>query len=120
MVKHALQVLHMSLNNIGDDGIAAIAEALGNSHIIELYVSGCGITFTGARSLAAGLLTNDSIKRLDVYDNPITAKGACLILQSAVDNLICKEVVVDSIYRNNDEVKKMMITLRQQIKQDAP
>ncbi|XP_065920220.1 leucine-rich repeat-containing protein 74B-like [Dysidea avara] len=51
--KCSLQVLATAGNNIGDDGITAIAEALSNSQINELNVETCGITLTGAKSLAA-------------------------------------------------------------------
>jgi len=60
--------------------------------ISELYVSECGITLTGARSLAAGLLVNNSVRILYVLGNPITVEGARLILQSAVDNGVCEGV----------------------------
>ena len=109
--KCSLQVLYMSYNNIGDDGITAIAGTLSNSQISELEAWGCDITLTGARSLAAGLLVNNSVRRLYVSDNPITVEGARLILQSAVDNGVCQEV--DSDYHDDDEVKKMMIILKQ-------
>ena len=121
MGKHSLQVLEMKANNIGDDGISAIAGALSNSQISELYISKCDITLAGAKSLAAGLLVNNSVKILDVSGNPITVKGVRLILQSTVDNGVCQEVVIydkvfsklrgDEDYRNDDEVKRMMITL---------
>ena len=67
-----IQELWMHLNDIGDDGITAIATALTNSRISELLVSGCGITLTGARSLATLLSVNQSIRRLSLQDNPIT------------------------------------------------
>ena len=51
--KCSLQVLATAGNEIGDDGITAIAEALSNSQINELNVETCSITFTGAKSLAA-------------------------------------------------------------------
>ena len=111
MGKCSLQVLNMSLNKIGDEGITAIAGTLSNSQISKLYVRGCGITLTGARSLAVGLLVNNSVRRLNVSDNPITVEGARLILQSAVDNGVCQEVYSD--YHDDDEVKKMMIILKQ-------
>ena len=121
--KYSLQVLEMTGNNIGNNGITTIAGALCNSHISELYISDCGITLTGARSLAAGLLVNNSIRILNVSGNSIAVEGACLILQSAVDNGICQEVVIydkgfgklrgDEDYRNDDEVKRMMIILEQ-------
>ena len=82
----------MSYNNIGDDGITAIAGTLSNTQINKLNVSEFGITLTGARSLAVGLLVNNSVRILSVYDNPITVEGARLILQSAVDNGVCEGV----------------------------
>jgi len=71
--KCSLQVLDMSCNKIGDDGI------IGNSQISKLDVSLCDITLTGARSLAVGLLVNNSVRILDVSGNPITAEGPHLI-----------------------------------------
>jgi len=103
--KCSLQVLDMSSNNIGDDGITAIAGTLSNSQISELDVSWCGITLTGARSLAAGLLVNNSIRILHVYGNPITVEGSHLILQSAEDNGVCQEVWIDTY--DDPEVKRM-------------
>ena len=113
----------MKSNSIGNDGIAAIAGALSNSQIRELNVRECDITLTGARSLAEGLLVNNSVRILDVSSNSITVEGARLILQSAVNNGVCQEVVIydkvfsklrgDEDYRNDDEVKRMMITLEQ-------
>jgi len=112
--KRTLQVLNISYNNIGDDGITAIAKALINSQIRELYVVKCGITFTGARSLAAGLLVNKSVRLLYVHDNIITVKGAHVILQSAVNNETCQQVVTDYYFRNDkNELKKMMTILEQ-------
>ena len=83
MVKRSLSILSVCYNNIGDDGIAAIAGALGNSWLDELDVGCCGITYTGAKSLAEGLLVTDTLVILKVYGNPITKKGAHLLLQSA-------------------------------------
>ena len=40
------------------------------------------------QSLAAGLLVNNSsVRRLEVWDNPITVEGALIILQSAVNSM---------------------------------
>jgi len=129
MGKCSLQVVDLSDNNIGDDGITAIAGTLSNSQISELDVSWCGITPSGARSLAAGLLVNNSVRILNVSGNPTTAEGARLILQSAVDNGVCQEVVIydkvqskvrgDDDYRGDDEVEKMMIILEQRKRQEV-
>ena len=120
--KCSLQVLDMSENIIGDDGITAIAGTLNNSQICELNINWCGITLSGARSLAAGLLVNSSVRKLDMLGNPITVEGAHLILQSAVVNGVCQQVVIyniligkqsnDKDYLDDEEVKKMMILLK--------
>ena len=111
MVNHSLQELEMWDNNIGDDGISAIAGALGNCKINELGVQECGITLTGAISLAAALLSNHTITKLELRDNPITVEGALLIVKSAVDNTVCQRVRIDDEYENDEGVKKMMKVL---------
>jgi len=78
----------MGWNDIGNDGITAIAGALGKSRIRILGVQKCGITVTGAKELATGLSLNFV---LDVQFNPITVEGACLLLKSAVDNGTCED-----------------------------
>ena len=108
-----IQVLWMSDNTIGDDGITAIATALTNSRISQLWVNGCGITLTGARSIATLLLANHSISELVLYDNPITTEGAHLILQSAVNNKACQVVItIDYEYWRDSAVQTMMNILR--------
>ena len=111
MVNHSLQKLYMSHNNIGDDGISCIAGALGNCKINELYVQECGITLTGARSLAAALSSNHTITELWLRNNPITVEGALLIVKSAVDNTVCQYVLIDDEYENDEGVKKMVNVL---------
>ena len=107
MVNHSLQELYMWNNNIGDDGISAIAGALGNCKINKLDVHHCGITLTGAKSLAEALSSNHTIRELVLWDNSITVEGALLIVKSAVDNTVCQRVGIDDEYEN-DKIKKMM------------
>ena len=107
MVNHSLQELNMRNNNIGDDGISAIAGALGNCQINILSVNQCGITLTGAKSLAEVLSSNHTIRELWLRGNPITVEGALLIVKSAVDNTVCQCVGIDDEYEN-DEITKMM------------
>ena len=102
MVNHSLQQLDIKVNNIGDDGISAIASALGNCKISELDVSGCGITLTGARSLATALYSSNTIRVLWLYSNPITVEGALLIVNSAVHNTVCQHVEIDDEYKNDE------------------
>ena len=107
-VNCTLQVLVMGRNEIGDDGIAAIAEALETSKIMKLDVSICGITVTGAILLAAALSLNQTLITLWVQLNSITVEGARLLLESAVGNGVCQELVIDNKYMEDDEVKKLM------------
>ena len=116
MVNHSLQKLYISDNNIGDDGISVIAGALGNCKINILDVEECGITLTGARSVAAALSSNHTIRELLLEDNPITVEGALLIVKSAVDNTVCQRVEIDDEYKN-DEIKKMMNILEDRRKE---
>ena len=116
MVNHSLQELWMRYNNIGDDGISAIAGALGNCKINKLDVRVCGITLTGARLLAAALSSNHTIRELWLEGNPITVEGALLIVKSAVDNIMCQHVGIDYKY-GNDEIKKIMNILEDRRKQ---
>ena len=111
MVNNTLQVLNLCGNNIGDDGITAIAEALQYSRINALYIRGCGITFSGAKSVAQVLKINRVITKLRIIDNLITVEGANLILQSAVDNGVCQEVWINNEYWSDDDVKKLMSIL---------
>ena len=101
----------MSGNNIGDNGITAIAKVLGNSQICELYVKKCGITLAGAKSLGTGLLISRTIKKVAIISNSITIEGARLILQSAVNNGVCHLVDIDTEYRCDDKIKRMMYDL---------
>ena len=112
IVNHSLQELYMSCNNIGDDGISAIAGALGNCKINTLNVQECGITLTGATSLAAALSSNHTITELWLNNNLITVEGALLMVKSAVDNTVCQRVWIDDEYMN-EGVKKMMNVLEE-------
>ena len=47
-VTHTLQVLDMSYNDIGDDGMAVISEALQhNKSLTKLWVNHCGLSVKG-------------------------------------------------------------------------
>jgi len=56
--KCSLQVLEMSSNKIGDNGITAIARTLSSNQISELNVREGGISLTGVRSLVYSKITS--------------------------------------------------------------
>ena len=103
----------MNDNAISDDGITAIATALTNSRINQLWVMECGITLTGGRSIATLLSANHSIRELRLQNNPITTEAAHLILQSAVNNKACQvDIGIDAEFWRDSEVQTMMNILR--------
>ena len=109
MDNHVIQKLHMDENDIGDDGITAIATALTNSRIRELWVEKCGITLTGARSIATLLSVNHHIQQLWLRDNPMTTEGVRVILQSALNNNDSRvDIIIDDEYYTDSEIETMM------------
>ena len=109
MINHSIQLLWIGYNFISDDGIAAIVTALTNSRNSELEVIRCGITLTGARSLATFLSANHSIRKLWLAGNPITTEGAHLILQSTVNNNLSQvpKITIDDEYCKDSEVETL-------------
>ena len=118
-INHTLQLLHISHNPIGDEGIAAIATNIKNSMISELSVGWCEITVTGAIALAKCLIKNSTIKSLSVAGNDITVNGAIAILEAAVSNNVCEVVMIDIKYWRYDKVKEMMSILEERKRQEV-
>ena len=116
MVNHSLQMLIMWGDSIGDYGISAIARGLGNCKINSLNINKCGITLTGARSLAKVLSSHPTIRHLWLLGNPITVEGAQLIVEAAVNNTVCLYVDFDDEYKN-DKVKEMLTILEDRSRQ---
>ena len=107
MVNQTLLELTMMGNQIGDDGITAIASSLSNISITLLDVRDCGISVVGVRSLAEAISSNQNIRTLWLWNNPITVNGARLIMKAAVDSAVCENIWIDSKYDDDDEVKRM-------------
>lgn len=118
-INHTLQLLNITGNPIGDEGIAAIATNLNYSMISKLYVWECNITVTGAKALAECLVNNHNIKLLEVQVNNITVNGAIVILEAAVANKVCEEVMIDDEYKSDDKVKEMMSILEERKRQEV-
>ena len=110
-----LQQLVMDDNNIGDNGTFAIAEAVGNCKIKKLEVDNCGITLTGAKSLAAALSSNCTIRVLGLLNNAITVEGAQLVVKAAIDNTACQ---IYHDYENDEIMTNILQDMRRQL-QDA-
>ena len=127
-INHTLQVLDIGRNPIGDEGIAAIARTLDNASISVLLVYNCNITVTGAKSLAVALEINHTMKSLIVnnhlsdvfsYKNNITVDGVIAILEAAVANRVCQEVIIHDKHKSDDKVKKLMSTLEERKRREV-
>ena len=116
ILNQTLEVLEMGYNEIGDDGITAIAKSLSNSSITNLDVKGCSISYIGVKSLAAAF---QNICSLWLSENPISVDRARLIMKSAIDNGECKNIDVDDEYQEDNKVKEMMAILDDRRMQDA-
>ena len=91
MVNQTLLELDIMGNQIGDDGITAIAGVLSNSSIILLDVMACGISVVGAR----------------------------LIMKSAAYSAVCKDVWIDSKHYDDEEVKRLKSILDDRRRQNV-
>ena len=125
---HTLQILNISVNPIGDEGIAVIARTLDNTRISKLYVLDCNMTDTGAKQLAESLENNHSIKSLTLdlpipiswgVKNNITKDGAIAILEAAVANKVCQEVITANKYKSDDKVRELMSIFEERRKQEV-
>ena len=119
-INHTLQFLDIGWNPIGDEGIAAIATNLNYSMISKLHVQMCNITVTGAKALVECLVNNRNIKSVDIrWNNALTVNAAIVILEAAVANKVCEEVMIDVIYKSDDKVKEMMSILEERKRQEV-
>ena len=118
-INHTLQLLNITGNPIGDEGIAAIATNLNYSMISKLYVWECNITVTGAKALAECLVNNHNIKLLSVGHNAITVNEVIALLEAAVANKVCEGVEIDDKYKSDDKVKEMMSILEERKRQEV-
>jgi len=89
-----------------------------HNKIIHSYLS-THINTTGAEVLAESLKNNHTIKLLDLKWNEITVSGAIAILDAAVNNGVCQEVIIDSKYKSDDKVKELMTILKERKKQEV-
>ena len=74
---HSLRKLHISSNNLSDDGAKVIGEYLNKSSMLcELDLSYNEIRMQGGAKIAEGLKVNTVLKKLDISNNSISDDGA--------------------------------------------
>lgn len=91
-----IKVLDLSKNNLGKDGIKALAEVLPHNQIIEvLDLSKNNLGVPGASELAVALKGNKSLKFLNLFNNKVGFDGAKSLAQNVIQNhptLECLEI----------------------------
>ena len=94
---HRVTELNISINKIGDHGIAYIATALqmNTCTLRKLDISKCGITDEGVESLAKALVVNSSLQELNVRENEIGDNGIDHIANTSLQTDTCSIKVLN-------------------------
>ena len=129
-VLQGITELDISLNNIGDDGIAHLATALQTNTTIKILniSSNHGIAVNGAKSLGRALSVNSSLVQLDISDTCIEDEGVAHIANALQTNTTMKILYVsdcgisdkgaESLARAlsvNSSLEKLVISLNSSI-----
>nr|XP_020823481.1 LOW QUALITY PROTEIN: NACHT, LRR and PYD domains-containing protein 3-like [Phascolarctos cinereus] len=80
----SLTHLDLSGNNLGNDGIKLLCEALGNQccNINSLILRSCGFTASGCQDLSTALKRNRSVTHLNLADNALGNYGVTLLCEA--------------------------------------
>ena len=101
----SVKVLHLSYNPIGDEGAAALGQAMTeNKTITELWLNSCDITTTRGAALAS-LIANSTIEELHISGNSL-AGAIPSIAQALQHNKTLKRLDIhndDSLSQSNVE-----------------
>ncbi len=91
-----LTTLHLTCNNIGDEGARSLAAALDNNATLTfLHIGNNNIGAEGARSLAAALDNNATLTNLDLAENNIGAEGARSLAAALDTNRTLQHLALD-------------------------
>lgn len=83
----ALEVLNLGWNGLGDEGMAALGEALAiNTGLVELTLSSNSISGKGHVALAEGIKANTSLASVDLDHNNIGSGESGEAIREIVDS----------------------------------
>ena len=68
---NSLKEINLSFNPLGDEGAAALGEAINKMTITKIKLVRCGITATGGAALVSSLLVSSTLEELDVSFNEL-------------------------------------------------
>ncbi|CAG5119929.1 unnamed protein product, partial [Candidula unifasciata] len=77
-----LNVLDLSRNTVGDEGVQALAKFLPESSVTEVSLENCGITSAGCDALADLLTHCKRLKHLDISTNILLDAGICKLAKA--------------------------------------
>ena len=112
-VNKTVKYLDISDNPVGDDGISAISDGLhDNTTLIQLVACSCEFHSKGAESIAKMLLTNKTLKYLDISGNHIEDDGITVVACSIQANTaLCELELHDCKFHSKglENVNKMLM-----------
>ena len=109
-----LNMLNLTGNLIGDQGVFCIAKQLmNNTTLRSLHLRGCGITLNGAKHLATVLNTNNSLEEFDISLNKLCQDGIQYIAHALRVNHSLKTLTLMNCGLTDMELKCLALALQQ-------
>ncbi|KAK7484966.1 hypothetical protein BaRGS_00023744 [Batillaria attramentaria] len=82
----SIRNLDLSWNGVGLDGCKQIGEALSDNYrLLTLHLRGCRIDAQSLITLIKNMNTNDTLKTIDISQNPLTNSDAILLMKTLID-----------------------------------
>ena len=105
----SMKFLNISNNDIGDNGIKAIADSLKvNNSISQLIASRCEITCNGAVSISDMLKNNRTLITLGIFYNPIGDNGVTTMVDALLTNDKLKKLDLRYCNLGDDGIKSLV------------
>ncbi|CAK6449156.1 unnamed protein product [Pipistrellus nathusii] len=112
---HSLIFLNLSTNNILDDGVELLCEALRhpNCHLERLSLESCGLTVAGCEDLSSALISNKGLTHLCLADN-ILGDGGVKLMSDVLKHPQCnlQSLVLRSCHFTSSSSEHLSSSLR--------
>ena len=86
--------LNIGGRSLVDPGMEYISNGLKQNTLHDLNISGCGLDSNGAHLIADALCYNDTLRKLDMKDNPIGDDGATTLAKMVIRNRILNTLIM--------------------------
>ena len=100
-INKSLAVLALTEGSMSDDGVIALAKSLPYNKTLQYLSLQCnpGITSASALSLAELLLTNDTLRCIDLHHTNIDIIGVLVLIESLKINNTLRELRLDEQHK---------------------